>query len=355
MRVAIDATPLSLSSGGLARYTQELSCALATTFPEDTYLLVSDQPLRSPPGAPENLHCLGGPQNRWERRWWLWGLERTLERNRAELFHGTHFEAPLLPRRPAVVTVHDLSPWMDASWQPGARRVRRRAPLVLGLRLAVMFITPTEAIRKQVMERFRIPAAGVVAVPLAAAPCFRPVSDARAEKRYFLLVATLEPRKNIETALAAWRLLRQRFGVEMLLAGRRRDDQPAPPAEPGLQWLGEVSDQELAGLYSGAAALLYPSLYEGFGLPVLEAMQCGTPVIASRIPAISEVAQEAAVLVDPRDVRAWAEAMEAVLTRPEWAAELRDRGLARAAEFSWRRTARLTREVYQEAHRRFYG
>jgi glycosyltransferase involved in cell wall biosynthesis len=244
---------------------------------------------------------------------------------------------------------------MDASWQPAARRVRRRAPLVLGLRLAVIVITPTEAVRKQVIERFRIPAAAVVAVPLAAAPRFQPVKDSRAGQPYFLLVATLEPRKNIETALAAWRHLRRRFGVEMLLVGRRRGDWRAPAPEPGLQWLGEVSDEELTGLYSAAAALLYPSLYEGFGLPVLEAMQCGTPVIASRIPAIAEVAQEAAALVDPCDVRAWAEAMEAVLTRPEWAAELRHRGFARAAQFSWRRTARLTREVYQEAHRRFYA
>ncbi len=355
MKVAIDATPLSLSSGGLARYTQELSLALAKTFPEDTYLLVSDQPFASPPGAPANLRCLPGPRSVWERRWWLWGLDRSLERNGAELFHGTHFEAPLLPRRPAVVTVHDLSPWMDASWQPGASRVRRRAPLVLGLRLAVLFLTPTEAIRKQVIERFRIPPAEVVAVPLAPASCFRPVSAPGNGKPYFLLVATLEPRKNLDAVLGAWRRLRQLFDVELRLAGRRRSDGPAPAPEPGLRWLGEVCDEDLAGLYSGAVALLYPSRYEGFGLPVLEAMQCGTPVIASRIPAIVEVAGQAAVLVDPRDVRAWVEAMQAVLTQPEWAAELRHRGFARAAQFSWRRTATLTREAYEEAHRRFYA
>lgn len=354
MRVAIDATPLTLSAGGLARYTEQLSLALAEAFPEDRYFLVSDQPFRFPHLAPTNLRVAGGPGNRWEKRWWLWGLDRAMERHSIDLFHGTNFEAPLLARRPAVVTIHDLSPWLGGAWQPSSGRVRQRAPIVLGLRLATIVITPTEAIRRQVIEHFRLPAACVVAVPLAAAPCFRPRSRTSIHFPYFLCVATPEPRKNVLTAITAWRELRQSYEVELLLVGRQRKNFPPLESEAGLQVLGEVSDEDLASLYSGAVAVLYPSLYEGFGLPVLEAMQCGAPVIASRDPAVSEVAGEAAVLVEARDVRGWREAMQTLLERPEQAAEWKRKGLARAAEFSWRRTAELTRAVYAEAWRRFH-
>jgi glycosyltransferase involved in cell wall biosynthesis len=136
--------------------------------------------------------------------------------------------------------------------------------------------------------------------------------------------------------------------VDLVIAGRRRADGPALRPEPGLELAGEVTDEQLSALYSGAVAFLYPSLYEGFGLPVLEAMQCGAPAIASRDPAIAEVAGGAAVLLDPRDGAAWVEALRAAATQPERLAGLRAQSLARAAEFSWGRAARLTREVYEE-------
>src|SRR6266851_397519 len=125
MRVAIDATPLTLTSGGLARYTQELATSLASQFPEDEYVLVSDQRFPMPPG-PANLKRGYDPRNALERRWWTWGLERELSRHAADIFHGTGYAVPYLARRPSVLTLHDLSPWMDPEWHAEAGRVRHR-------------------------------------------------------------------------------------------------------------------------------------------------------------------------------------------------------------------------------------
>jgi glycosyltransferase involved in cell wall biosynthesis len=350
MRVAIEAAALSLSSGGLARYTGELSLALARCFPDDFFYLISDQPFSLPPEAPPNLARGGGPRNAIERRWWLWGIGNEMRRLGADLVHGPDFAVPYLGRRPSVLTLHDLSPWMNERWHHAAGRVRRRTPVLLELGIATMVITPGEAVRKQAIDRFRLKPDRVVAVPEAAASWLRPQNGGpRAGNPYFLFVGTLEPRKNLSMLIEAWRAVRQRHAVDLVLAGRRRADFPEPAPEPGLAILGEVADADLAALYSNALALVYPSLYEGFGLPALEAMQCGAFVIASS--AVAEAGGDAAAYAD--DAAALAKVMEAALMRPEWVAERRARSLARAREFSWERTARMTYEVYQEARRRF--
>lgn len=353
MNVAMDATPLTLPSGGIARYTSELSRALAENFPEDEIILVSDQPFQPPEPGPENLRRGAGPRNFMERRWWLCGVHREMSRYGASLFHGTHFVVPWLPFRPSVATLHDLSPWMEAGWHSEADFVRRRAGLLVGFGIPTMFLTPSEAVRRQAMERFRIPPGRIVAVPLAPALHFAPVRWERDSASYFFFAGTLEPRKNLEMLVEAWREVRRRHDVDLVLAGRRRADGPAFEPEAGLRFLGEVPDADLPRWYSGALAVVYPSLYEGFGLPVLEAMQCGAAVIASQDAAIREVAGNAALLVDARDKKAWVEVMTAAAARPERLAVWRKQSIERVKEFSWARTARLTREVYEEATRRF--
>jgi glycosyltransferase involved in cell wall biosynthesis len=348
MRVAIEAASLALTSGGLARYTSELSLALALTFPSDEFYLVSDQPFAMPAMAPPNLRKGGGPRSRLERRWWLWGLPRELGRLGADLIHGPDFAVPYLKRRPSVLTLHDLSPWMNEDWHHAAGRVRRRTPLLFDLGLATMVITPGGKVRRAAIERFRLPPERVVSVPEAAGSWLKPVESAP-HPPYFLFVGTLEPRKNLETLIDAWRETRRHHAVDLVLAGRRRADAPVIREEPGLRLAGEVPDRDLPALYSGALAFVYPSLYEGFGLPVLEAMQCGAPVIASR--AVEEAAGEAALYADTAgELTA---AMTGLASRPDLAASLRARSLARAREFSWERTACQTREVYEEARRRF--
>ena len=348
MRVAIEAASLGWSTGGLARYTTELSRALARCNPDDEFFLISDQPFGMPSGGPPNLRRGGGPRSAAERRWWLWGLGREANRLRADVIHGPDFAVPYLPRRPSVLTLHDLSPWMDRRWHRAAARVRRRTPVLLEWGIATMIITPAQTVRKQAMERFRLRADRVVVVPEAAAPWLHRV-DVRRERPYFLFVGTLEPRKNLPALVDAWREVRRDHEVDLLLVGRRRADAPDLREEPGLQLLGEVPDEQLSELYSGALAFIYPSLYEGFGLPVLEAMQCGACVITSR--AVSEAAGDAAVYAD--NSRELVEAMRQAIAGPEWLAEQQKRSLARAAEFSWEGTARATREVYQEAVKRF--
>lgn len=348
MRVAIEAATLALTSGGLARYTSELSLALARGYPADEFFLISDQPFRLPASAPPNLRQGGGPRNSIERRWWLWGITSEMRRIGADLVHGPDFAVPYLGRRPSVMTLHDLSPWLDERWHHAAGRVRRRTPVLFDLGLATMIITPGETVRKQAIERFRLSSDRVVAIPEAAPPWLHPV-EAPPGDPYFLFVGTLEPRKNLDVLLAAWRETRRRHTVDLVLAGRRREDFPPLADEPGLRLAGEVADTELAALYSGALAFVYPSAYEGFGLPVLEAMQCGACVIASR--AVAEAGGDAVQYADT--VAELADAMSLAASRPDWVAERRERSLARASLFSWERTARATHDVYVEARRRF--
>ena len=355
MKIALDATPLSVSTGGVRRYTEELARAVAQEFPEDRCHLISDQPFRFSGVKPRNL-ALGTshPQNAFERRWWLVGVQREMSRLGIDVFHGTDFSVPYLALHPSVMTLHDLSPWMDAGWHHAADRVRVRTPFLIRTGRATMIITPSEAVRQQAIERFGIDPGRIVAIP-EAAPCWmKPVERGGPDAApYFLYVGTLEPRKNIPMVLSAWRRVREHHAVSLVLAGRRRSDFPALPEEPGLRILGEVPDSDLPGLFSNAVAVLYPSLYEGFGLPVLEAMSCGAAVVTSCDPAILEVSANAAIHVAAEDDAGWAARMEALLTHPEQLQYRRAQSLQRSAQFSWRHTAVLTREVYVEAIRRF--
>ena len=342
MRVALDATPLTLSSGGLRRYVAELSVALAREFPEDRYTLLSDQAFSMPEGAPVTL--MRGPEQKG-RRWWLSGVRHAIRETGSEVFHGTNFEVPYSGATPAVMTIHDLSPWRNPEWHSEAGRVRMRTPWLLRLRRARMVVTVSEAVRKEAIGHFGIAADKVRAVPLAASPLFQPVEGVPAPRPYFLFVGTLEPRKNVAALVEAWRATRAETGADLVLVGRKRADFSGDV--PG--WVGEVPDCELPSLYSRALAFVYPSHYEGFGLPVLEAMQCGCPVITSNDPAIREVSGGAAIHAGT--ALELANALRSVAGNAGLRGELRRAGLKRAECFSWQRTARATREIYAEVLR----
>jgi alpha-1,3-rhamnosyl/mannosyltransferase len=338
----LDGTPLTMSSGGLPRYVSELTQALIDGFPSDKFVLSSDQPFETA------LPRLPGPENVFERRWWLYGAERASVRSGATLFHGTNFAIPYFARRATVITIHDLSPWMDPEWHAGADRVRRRTPRMIGM--ATMIVTPTRAVSQAVVDRFPAARGKISVTHLAAAAHFRPARKIL-NRPYFLFVGTLEPRKGIGTLIEAWREVRRECNVDLVLAGRRRSDFPPSQPEEGLRILGETPEAALPELYTNALATVYASEYEGFGLPVLEAMQCGSPAIVSRDPALVEVSGGAAIQVS--GVAELVAAMKTLFRHPEKRAEYSEQSLARAREFSWHETARKTYEVYQEAIGRF--
>lgn len=352
MRIALDATPLTQTTGGLARYTAELSRALATAFPEDEFSLLSDCPFPAPAPSAPNLLRGRPPRNALERRWWSFGVQREMIRLRCQLFHGTNFEVPYLPSRPSVMTVHDLSPWMNPRWHQSAERVQARCPMLIRLGIATMVIVPTVVVKIQVIEQFRAAPSRVVVIPHGASEAFHPGSPSN-RPPYFLYAGALEPRKSLGHLIAAWREVRRSAAVDLVLAGRARSDFSMPDPEPGLYLTGEVTDRELSALYSGAIAVVYPSQYEGFGLPVLEAMQCGACVFISRDAALREVGGDAALSLD--GMKAWVEALRAAAAQPQWLEDRRQMSLARAGEFSWELTARATREVYHEAMHRFFA
>ncbi len=318
MRVALDAEPLNLTSGGLKRYVEELTAALRATHPEDDYIFLPQ------------------PRTFLRRRWWLYGAERAAAVARADVFHGTNFAIPFFSLRPCVLTLHDLSPWRNPKWHRGqaSARIRRRTPYLLPR--ASHIITPSEAVRREAIARFHIAPERVTAIPLAASPLFRPTPHESGP--YLLFVGTLEPRKGIATLLEAWRAGGRK--IPLRIAGRTREDFPPLTPEPNLHLLGEVPDAALPALYTNATAVIYPSEYEGFGLPVLEAMQCAANVITSCDPALLELAGGAA-----QHFATPAELAQLCLT-PANRPELREAARTRSANYSWQKTAHLTREIY---------
>jgi glycosyltransferase involved in cell wall biosynthesis len=253
--------------------------------------------------------------------------------------------------KPTAIVVYDLVPFVDgAAAQSRAARIER-ATIRPALRRAAALVCISEATRADLVARYPAVAAKAHVTPLAAEPAFAaPVTTPghpSLDRPYVLAVGTLEPRKNLERLIGAWRRLpvplRDKHTLA-LVGPRGWDDERILAAARGadVRLLGRVSDAELRALYAGCAAFAYPSLYEGFGLPVLEAMAAGAPVVTSSVSSLPEVAGDAALLVDPRDEAAIAGALERVLTDPALADDLRARGRARAAEFSWERTARAT-------------
>jgi glycosyltransferase involved in cell wall biosynthesis len=324
MRVAIDVSPLAQTRAGTARYLKGLLGELKRR--DD--VVVSTRSF----GRGDRLSTLAR-----DGVWYPFLLGRERE---ADVLHCPTYRGPLHPRVALVVTVHDLA----VLRHPEAfnRWTRTYSPQLVPrvLRRARRVIAVSEFTRRELIELLDVPAEKISVVPNAVGPDFTQDGDA-ASGDYVLAVGTLEPRKNLERLVDAVR----RTDKELRVVGARGWGNVKVEGN-GVSWLGEVTDAELARLYRGASCVAYPSLYEGFGIPVLEAMACGAPVVTTRGTAMEEVADGAAVLVDARDADEIAAGIErAELERDQLVA----RGLERARAFRWDAVADATVRVYREA------
>src|SRR5215813_808563 len=367
MRIGLDGYPLSEPLTGVGHYTLELARALAAAHPADQFELISPKPFESgvQSGARQNLGFVKGKSSSIRGHWWSVGLPLYARRAALDLFHGTNFELPLWNRKRTVLTIHDLSAlrYPELHRPRLARRARLRLPLAA--KAASAIITPTEAIKREVCAQFRLKTEKVSVVHEAPRSSFRPLLfedmlETRkrfgVEDDFLLFVGTLEPRKNLLTLLKAFdQILRHTsFRPQLVVAGGEgwlMDETFSFMQDSGvneqLRLTGYLDDEELRALYSSCKVFVYPSLYEGFGLPPLEAMACGAPVVASRIPALQETLDDAAILIEPLDVEGLAKAIVGLLQHDEHRREVSVAGLTRVERFSWTRTAQLTYEVYR--------
>ena len=319
MKVGVDVSPLVQTRAGTARHVNGLLGALAG---------------RNVDVTPLTFGGTGRAATVARDTWWYFaGLPRSARG--LDVLHCTTFRGPLRSPVPFTVTLHDLGLVRHPELFPRWHRLSGRAGIARVARAADRVLAVSEFTKSEAVELLGVPAERVTVIGNAVDPVFAPDGPA-AEGHYVLAVGTLEPRKNLRRVVEAV----GRVGVELRVVGARGWGGVDTPA-----WLGEVSDEELAALYRGARALVFPSLYEGFGIPVLEAMASGAPVVTSGGGATEEVAGGAAVLVDPLDVEAIAAGIEEAVARRD---ELRDRGLERARAYTWEGVADSVEHVWRE-------
>lgn len=369
LRIAIDCSAVPAQMAGAGVYTYQLVRALAELPSRHSILVFARAGLFDDLAAQRKLHVVQiDPRSRALRLGWEQTvLPLLLRQHRIDVLHSPHHHTPLVlapPRPKRVVTVHDVTFMLLPDRYPTARRLYMEGHTRATVRVADAIITPSHAVRDDVVRMLGVPADRIVAIPEAAGPQFLPASadeQARVREQYrlpwrfVLSVGSREPGKNRLRLLRAVALLRER-GIDctLAIAGQPAwgyDAETALVRQRGLEgsvrFLGYVPDGDLPALYSAATVFAYPSLYEGFGLPVLEAMACGTPVVTSNVGGTAEVASDAALLVDPRDTQGLAETLGRSLSDEVLRALLRVRGIKRAGQFSWERTARETLLLYE--------
>jgi glycosyltransferase involved in cell wall biosynthesis len=276
--------------------------------------------------------------------WYLAALPLLARRHRVDVLHCTSVRAPIRSSVPLVVSIHDLALLRYPSAFNRWTRTYSALALPRVARAADAIITGSEFARREVVELLGAQPDSVHVIPYGVGPPFSAEGPA-ADGDYVLAVSTLEPRKNLPRLVEGFQ--RTRFGCELRVVGARGWGGVKVAGE-GVRWLGEVTDDELARLYRGARCVAYVSLYEGFGLPVLEAMACAAAVVAPSGPPYSEFADGVAVQVDPRDPGSIAAGL---IAADEAREELGGRGPERAAQYTWTRAARETVGVYREVAR----
>lgn len=366
MQIGIDARLNAYREGGIAQYTRLLLASMAAQAPTERFILLQHYRKRQPIVHAPNVWCatlVTPPHHRYEQ----WSLPVELWPRRLDLLHCPDFIAPRWRPCPAVITIHDLAFLHFPEILDRAAR-RFYGQIRTAAHDAEAVITVSESTRTDIIQLLDLPPSRITVIYEAADPGFAPLAGARQEQRtidghllrgdrFLLFVSTIEPRKNLDTLLRALRVCldrRPNAGYQLVVAGR-----PGWLAEPiyslmrelrlgdALILLGAIGHDDLRWLYSACRLYLNPSRYEGFGLPLLEAMACAAPALIADNSSLPEVAGGAAVCLPTTDVEAWADSIATLWSDPVARDELGRRGPPRAAQFSWERAAHETLALYR--------
>jgi glycosyltransferase involved in cell wall biosynthesis len=373
VRIVLDGRTIADHFPGIGRYTYNLARALAQVLPPADEVVLLHDPRQ--PNTLYNLAAVGAGLSlrlaaARARNFSLaeqWRVPRLLRELGAAVYHSPYFLMPYRPGCPGVVTVHDLIPLRyPADYSPGARLVFA-AGIRLAVRAASRVIVVSQASARDLQSYLRASPNKLAAIPEAPDPIFRPqsaeaIGQVRARYKlpsdYVLYLGSNKPHKNLPRLVRAFaQLAPATVGATILVIAGQWDDRypqakAAAQAAPGrVRFLGPVAQADLPALYAGATLFAFASVYEGFGLPPLEAMACGVPVVCSNTAALAEVVGEAALLFDPLDLAQMRAVLERALSDGELRAELARRGLERARQFSWEQTARQTLDVYRQIAR----
>ena len=366
MRIAIDAR--KLHDFGIGTYIRNLLRHLSRIDRENEYVLLCHEPDMSIAGTlGENFRTVLEPAANYSVSE-QFHIPLVLMREKPDVFHAPHYVLPVAVRSRSVVTIHDCIHLMFPQYLPNrAAYAYARGAMWSAARKSDRILTVSEASKRDILYYFSVPPEKITVIPNAIDERFstEPAEDdvRRVTERYqldgdfVLYVGNVKPHKNVERLIDAFQLVRQSgldelklviIGDEISKYAALRRAVHRSNLHKYVRFLGFLPDELLAIVYRLASVFVFPSLYEGFGLPPLEAMACGTPVVTSNVSSLPEVTGDAALLVDPTDTNEIADAMKRVLTDPVLHAELRARGLARAKQFSWARSARQIRDIYLE-------
>ena len=373
MRIAFNGSFWDKPNTGSGQYLRARLTTLAQHSPENDYIVISPSALSGLPSKPnvtfhtERVAFADG--NLAKLFFEQVAFVRACQRARADVAHVPYFASPLFPRTRTIVTIHDLIPMLLPLYR-GSVLVRAYTQLVaMAARRADAIIADSECSKRDIVRHLGINASRVHVVYLAADARYQPADNAQIESirqkyslpdKFLLYLGGYDQRKNVRVIIQAFARLRDSYasGYRLALAGTilgkdseffpdpRRIARETNLPDDAICFLGWVDEADKPALYSSATAFLFASIYEGFGLPPLEAMACGTPVICSNASSLPEIVGDAGITIDPNDVAAWANAMRVVMTDSNRRAEMSQHGIDQARKFSWERTADETLNIY---------
>ena len=357
LKIAVDGSGLERPQAGVGVYTSQILHAMSVDRP-DCRLEVFG-PRRAWMYVPNATYRLL-PRTRFFGRHMQWPA--AIRKLRPDAYFGPAGSMPLGDVGcPAAITIHDLAIFRNPKWFPRGQPLSTRLVVPRSVLRADVLVSVSESTARDLVELFGIDRSRIQVVPHGVSAKFRPMSaEERAEarvrlglpERFILFVGTIEPRKNLDTLLDAWVLMRDRPDLVVVGSWGWRYESIREKMQrlgPRLHHLDSVDPDELPVIYNLARVLAHPAWYEGFGLPPLEAMACGTPVVVSDRSSLPEVVADAGVVVPADQPEAWRKALEEVIADTDIAADLRHRGILRAAQFSWERAAQLTWRAIDEA------